>query len=479
MKQSKQNAIKRNRQINEKHRIRRKIRNQDLCRKKQQAKELDLVHYMHHIIVQQFPDLLEKLRSLEDCRKRPDYDMAEILMSCIAMFILQMGSRNEYQNHHNEREFKRNFKKLFGVRLPHTDTCDRVMRQLQEQQLEDLNTYLVRGLIRKKKFDRFRYQGYFLVAADATGVMSFHKKPDRQALHKTTKKTGKTTWFYQTLEAKLVTSNGFAISLMTQWLENPEDGEYDKQDCEQKAFKRLAKKLKQAFPQLRICLLADGLYPNEPYFETCRRNNWRFIVTFKPGNLPTLWDEIEALQKLTSNNTRVEERIQASKDGHKITVSNFQWLNDLDYCGHSLNWIECKETISYSDTNNSETKTFVHLTDLPITYQEASCISRTGRLRWKIENEGFNAQKNLGYELQHKYSRVSYRATKNYYQCLQLAHLINQLMILSRQFQNELTGKMTVCHLWNRLVTSITCDLIDEEELFQAAHQLGQIRFAT
>lgn len=41
-----------------------------------------------------------------------------------------------------------------------------------------------------------------------------------------------------------------------------------------------------------------------------------------------------------------------------------------------------------------------------------------GRLRWKIENEGFNIQKNLGYELEHKYSRVSFVALKNYYQIL-------------------------------------------------------------
>jgi DNA-binding IclR family transcriptional regulator len=50
-----------------------------------------------------------------------------------------------------------------------------------------------------------------------------------------------------------------------------------------------------------------------------------------------------------------------------------------------------------------------------------------GRLRWKIENQGFNTQKNNGYELGHKYSRVSYTALKNYYLILQVAHMINQL----------------------------------------------------
>ena len=57
----------------------------------------------------------------------------------------------------------------------------------------------------------------------------------------------------------------------------------------------------------------------------------------------------------------------------------------------------------------------------------------SGRLRWKIENEGFNSQKNLGYELGHKYSRISFPAMQNYYQLLQIAHLINQLVERGKQ----------------------------------------------
>ena len=59
---------------------------------------------------------------------------------------------------------------------------------------------------------------------------------------------------------------------------------------------------------------------------------------------------------------------------------------------------------------------FVHLTNLEITATTFALLRRTGRLRWKIENEGFNTQKHLGYALQHKYARVSWQAAKNYYQ---------------------------------------------------------------
>ena len=79
-------------------------------------------------------------------------------------------------------------------------------------------------------------------------------------------KNGKTTYFHLVLEARLITPTGFSISIATEWIENPEGGEYDKQDCERKGFTRLAAKLKEVYPRLPIVILADGLYPYEGFF---------------------------------------------------------------------------------------------------------------------------------------------------------------------------------------------------------------------
>lgn len=48
-------------------------------------------------------------------------------------------------------------------------------------------------------------------------------------------------------------------------------------------------------------------------------------------------------------------------------------------------------------------------------------------MRWKIENEGFNAQKKYGYSLGHLYSK-NYQALKNHYYLLQIGHMISQCM---------------------------------------------------
>ncbi len=80
------------------------------------------------------------------------------------------------------------------------------------------------------------------------------------------------------VEAKLVTSSGLAISLGSEWVQNLADRNFDKQDCEKRAFERLAKKIKRFFPRLPICILADGLYPNKSFMKTCKDNGWAFIV---------------------------------------------------------------------------------------------------------------------------------------------------------------------------------------------------------
>lgn len=352
------------------------------------------------------------------------------------------------------------------------DTVDDVMRCLEYGELEQLKTSLIRTLLEKKTLHKFRFmRHWFLVAVDGSGVMSFSKKHCDHCLSKTYK-NGKTRWFHNVLEAKLVCSNGFSISLATQWIENPE-GDFKKQDCEQKAFKRLAEKLKKMHPRLPICITADALYPNQTFFSICKDNHWSFIVTFEEGNLPSVWKKVGLLGPITAENKY--DRLIVEK-GKKIR-QHYCWINEINYHGYQLNWIECVESIENDEKDKEESNRFVHLTDIKISRSTASEISHSGRLRWKIENEGFNTQKNHGYNLKHKYSRVSWLAAKNYYQCLQIGHLINQLFELSSNCKKLLEGKITIKHLWKSMIGFLAFDAIDCQELSIRSQIRTQVRF--
>ncbi len=64
-----------------------------------------------------------------------------------------------------------------------------------------------------------------------------------------------------------------------------------------------------------------------------------------------------------------------------------------------------------------------------------------GRKIWKIENEGFNIQKNGTFEIGHLYSKDS-TAIKVHYLMIQIAHIIRQLLEKGIKEINELKLKL-------------------------------------
>jgi hypothetical protein len=409
--------------------------------KKKKRDKKNLVFKLYKTIAHYFPDLFDRIREMEDCRQKKDYELTELIVAGIMMFVLKKESRNAFNNEREEENFKKNYEKIFKVRLPHMDTLDKVMRGLKERELERLKTILVKNLLKKRTFHKYRLSGgYHRIAIDGTHVMTVNEGHCDNCLHRTSK-TGKTTYFHNVVEAKLITDNGFSVSLTTEWIENP-SGDYDKQDCERKAFVRLAETLKKEYPQLPICIVADGLYPNQTFFDICKKNKWAWIVTFKDGNLPSVWEEVLCLKDITENNTR---QSVVHTQG-KTICQNYTWIGDLDYQGFPVNWYECKEQIG------DQTTRFVYLSSLKADYYNIIELTEAGRMRSNIENEGFDIQKNHGYNLGHKYSRISMTAMKNYYQCMQIAHMINQLFELSSLFMPLLKGKITIKYLWNYML---------------------------
>ena len=417
--------------------------------------------------------LFDELRKIIDPRKNPHYDISEIITACIAMFFFKEGSRNAFNNDRAEGNFKNNFTKVFKMKLPHLDTVDRVYRKLEEENgLELIKVKMVKMLLARKTLHKFRFLNkYFLIAVDGTGVHSYQKRHCEHCLTQTSSKTGKITYFHNVLEAKIVCANGFSISVATEWIENPE-GDFDKQDCELKAFKRLAIELKKSFPQLPICIVVDGLYPNEPFFDICNANDWRYIGMLKKGTLPSVWKDVNDFYTIGD-----DELIENVNENGKELERHYAWLHDIDYRGHKLNWFFCRETHNKAKNDEEVTSFFVWVTDLEVSRKNIREFVAGGRLRWKIENEGFNTQKNLGYKLQHKYSRNNYLAMKNYYQSLQIAHLINQLVELSTKCKKLMPGKITIKHLWKCLLAFMIYGTISSQEISELSKHRVQFQF--
>lgn len=71
-------------------------------------------------------------------------------------------------------------------------------------------------------------------------------------------------------------------------------------------------------------------------------------------------------------------------------------------------------------------ESFVFITNLNITERNVKGLVAVGRSRWKIENQGFNNQKNIRYDIEHANSH-NYTAMKKHYILTQIADIIMQL----------------------------------------------------
>lgn len=400
------------------------------------------------------------------------------------MFLFKETSRNAFNNDRREGHFKQNYLKVFKLRLPHMDTVDDFLRILRPEELEALKSALIAGLIEQKVLRHFRLLGkYYLVAMDGTGANSYTENDAEDSRTHKTSKNGKVTYHHYVVEAKLVTSTGLAISLASEWVTNETDRNFDKQDCEQRAFERLAEKLKRYFPRLPLCILADGLYPNKTFMKTCQDNGWSYVVVLKDDNLKILQQDITDTE---NKHFHSMESYNVEAKGRTHIKQRFEWIEDSPLChsAHIVYWLRCVETITRYDKDKQPLEkqdkptTFVWLTNLQVTSANVRELAQAGRNRWKIENEGFNTQKNGGYALGHKYSRKSFTSYKNYYQCMQIAHLINQLVEHSSNIADILSdnAKITIKHLWKQLISWFTCIAIDANDPILETAKRCQIR---
>ena len=400
------------------------------------------------------------------------------------MFLFKETSRNAFNNDSKEGHFKQNYLRVFKLRLPHMDTVEDFLRLLQPEALEALKAALIAGLIEQKVLRQFRLLSkYYVVAIDGTGTNSYTQNDAGESRTHKTSKNGKVTYHHYVVEAKLVTPTGLAISLASEWVTNEPGRNFDKQDCEQRAFERLAEKLKRYFPRLPLCILADGLYPNKTFMQTCQDNGWSYVVVLKDDNLKTLQQDIT---DTANKHLRSMESYKVEAKGKTHIHQQYQWIENspLYHSTHIVYWLRCVETITRFDKDKQpldkqdKPTTFVWLTNLKVTTANVQALAQAGRNRWKIENEGFNTQKNGGYALGHKYSRKSFTSYKNYYQCMQIAHLINQLAEHSSNIANLFTphAKITIKHLWKQLLSWFSCTPPDANDpIFETAKRC-QIR---
>ena len=404
------------------------------------------------------------------------YPLAGLAFAGVMMFLCRLEARRQIGLLLRNSPSVDKFQALFGVEFfPHGDTLNEAFSKLDPEQGQNVVCTMIKTLIRKKILYAYRlFDTYFVVSIDGTGTLTFSERHCPYCLTRT--HNGKTLYYHNVLEAKLVTKNGFAFSLMTEFIENPGENP-TKQDCELKAFYRLAERLNKQFPRLPILLTMDGLFAGGPTFDLCKKYGWKFMIVLKDNDLSSVNEEFAALLKLQRGN-----RFYWRTGKNAEIRQNFRWTEDISYVDsesreHILSVIECRETKSDPKKEEKTTK-FKWVTNYKVSANNVVTLANDGgRIRWKVENEGFNVQKNGGYGLEHAYTNNPTSA-KIFYFLLQIAHMLAQLLykgdLLKKAFP---AGFGSAKNLAFRLLEAWRNARLSKDAIETMLHPRLQVRF--
>ena len=395
-------------------------------------------------VCQLWPVLWGRLSRMPDWRvpKKVKHLKSVLMLYGVLLFVLQMSSRREANGEMTKPQLVENLRLWFPEigQLPHQDTLARLLGGSDPQEIEEALIGAVRGLIRKKKFERYLVEGCYPICMDGTQKFKRDELKHPEMLTRTLHKEDGTEeqHYVYVLEASLGFRNGMTIPLLSEFLTYSVENE-TKQDCEQRAFHRAAERLKKLFPRLPILLLLDGLYPNGPVIERCRKNHWQFMIVLPDKSLPTVWDEYRGLRKITTGNT-----VRLLWNGrHQV----FTWINDIAYFygendkrRQSVHVVECEESWEECDAaGHLGTKTAKHvwLSSEPLSAKNVHERCNFGaRHRWNIE-EAILAEKWHGYNYEHCFSE-GWSALRCYHYLMRIEHLINVLVWYSAKLSRAM-----------------------------------------
>lgn len=429
--------------------------------KKKDRGIVDLIRIVHHF----FKKLPQWIDEMTDPRNPSytTYTQSDLIWMGILKNICAVKTMRSMEEQFNEETCIDTLRILSGdeklEEMPHCDTLNYYLERLSPKCLADVRKQMVKSLIRMKSFHRARLAGkYWKIIIDGTGLFYFKEKHCENCLVTTVtrEEDGKEIkgkrYYHKVLEAKLVLSEGIMISLDTEFIEN-ESEEVSKNDCEINAAKRLLERLRKDYPKLPICLQGDALYAAEPIMKICNQNHWKYILTQK-----------ETRQKILAESY---EWIQEGGGAEKVEKIGKE-RGDGEYINHVEGVAGKKETANmyryWYKTKDGETGIHVYqwITNIELTKRNLEEMIEAGRGRWRIENEGFNHQKNGIYDIEHLNSKNS-NAMKNHYLITQIADMVMQLYLSWSPLLKEIN--QSIKNTSSRLLESFRQHPITDEDV--------------
>ena len=255
-----------------------------------------------------YPELFSEFANVDDPRNQSyiEYPMKTMLGTLYYKCIGGISSMREMTNKFNDESVVNNLYSFIGDErqnyMPHGVTVNELLEKLNPTELEDVQKDIVYKMIRRKTFDDARVLKKWQVIVDATELDEGYQKKNDHYLSRCYNK-GESDEYVRyhrsMLEAKIYFGDNLVCSIASETIENSEEyinqsNEAVNQDCESKAFVRLAAKIKEKFPRLPIIITADGLYVTKTVLQICKEYHWDYIIRYKEGCASSIAKEYHA-----------------------------------------------------------------------------------------------------------------------------------------------------------------------------------------
>lgn len=378
-----------------------------------------------------FDEIRSEFAKIEDPRPgKTTISLVDALMSGFAVFSLKDPALLAFDKRRTEGD--PNLESVYGIGQAPSDTQMRDILDLVDPvQFHEAFNRVFALLQRGKALEQMRFlDQYYLISCDGTGFYYSLKVGNEVCLRKKVGDNPEKAYHQQFYGASLVHPDFREVIPFCPEPIVKQDGE-SKNDCEQSAAKRFMEGFRKDHPHLKAVILEDALHSKAPHIRDLLAHNLHFIIGAKESDHAYLYRKaFEREQAGRSMNIIIDDPDDPKKR-HNFFFVNGVPLNKSNQ-DVVVNFLEYWE-ITLDDHGNEikeKEKHFGWVTDLEITEDNVYEIMRAGRSRWKIENETFNALKNLGYHLDHNYGLGKKHLSQVFMSLTMLAFMVDQVQQL-------------------------------------------------
>jgi hypothetical protein len=387
--------------------------------------------------------------------------MEDALMAAFAMFSLKDSSMLQFDKRRLEQPT--NLKTVYKLTAIPCDTQMRtILDPVPPEELRPSHNKVLNALQRGKALEKMRYlkEGY-IMPMDGTTYFSSGKRFSKYCLEQKGS-DGKTIYSLQALGAAIVHPDLKEVIPLIPEIISKQDGTI-KNDCELNAGRRFLTQFHAEHPHLEIVVAHDAISPNGPYIRFVQELGYHFIFNVKDSDHAHLFAQFDQARlggdggQLILDDPRVRDRYHY-----------FHWVNGLAINASHKDVLV--NLLEYWQVTGDEMLRFTWVTDIPITEANAYRIMRSGRARWKIENETFNTLKNQGYNFEHNYGLGEQYLSMVFVKIMMLAFLVDQAQQLCcALFQAVLKKAGSKKALWERMRSLFHCFKLESMEMLYRA----------